>query len=82
LFQSSFCKRIKLFWKNYGVGEEVVVVDSAAGDSEVVELVVVDSDAAVALGLADGVTVSVLCSQAASTPALRRMQMYFFMATL
>jgi hypothetical protein len=80
LFQSSFCKRIRFAPEDYGVGEEVVAVDSAAGDSVIAELVVVVSGAAVALGLADGVTVSVFCSQAASRPALSRMQMYFFMA--
>jgi hypothetical protein len=51
-----------------------------AGDSVVAGLyvvVVVDSDV-VPLGLAAGVTVSVLCSQAASSAAPAKMQMYFF----
>jgi len=64
------------------VGEAVVAVDSVAGDSLVAELVVVDSDAAVAVGLADGATVSVFCSQAESRPATTKMQIYFFMAQL
>jgi hypothetical protein len=64
------------------VGEEVVAVDSAAGDSVVADVVVVVSDEAVALGLADGAMVSVFCSQAASRPATTKMQMYFFMVTL
>jgi hypothetical protein len=64
------------------VGEEVAPLDSAAGDSLVAELVVVDSDEAVALGPAPGATVSVLCSQAASRPTVTSMQMYFFMPEL
>jgi hypothetical protein len=59
------------------VGEAAV-----AGDSVVTELVVVDSDAGVAVGLAEGVTLSVFCSQAASRPATTKMQMYFFMTQL
>jgi hypothetical protein len=66
-----------LFLKDYGVGD---AVDSVVGDSVIAEPVVVVSDEAVALGLADGVTVSVLCSQAASTPATTKMQMHLFMA--
>jgi hypothetical protein len=68
--------------KNYGEGEEVgAVVDSVVGDS-VAEVVVLVSDEAVSLGLAAGVTVSVFCSQAASRPALARMQMYFFIVVV
>jgi hypothetical protein len=54
------------------------VVDSVADDSLVVELVVV-SDEGAAVGLADGVAVSVFFSHAASIPAARTMQMYFVM---
>jgi hypothetical protein len=57
------------------------VVDSAVGDS-VAEVAVVVSDGAVAVGLATGVTVSVFCSQAASRPALARIQMYFFIVVV
>jgi hypothetical protein len=64
------------------VGEAVVAVDSVAGDSLVAELVVVVSDEAVGLGLGSEVAVSVLCSQAASKAALRRMQTNFFMRRL
>jgi hypothetical protein len=46
------------------------------------EVVMVVSDGAVSLGLAAGVTVSVFCSQAASRPALARMQMYFFIVVV
>jgi hypothetical protein len=63
---------VKCSGNNYGVG------DAVAGDSVVAEPVVV-SDDAVAVGLADGATVSVLCPQAASRPAVRRMQTHFFM---
>ncbi len=70
-----------MFLKNYGDGEEVVAVDSVVGDSLVAEPVVV-SDDGVALGLADGVTFSVFCSQAASKPAVTKMQMYFFIPQL
>jgi hypothetical protein len=79
LFESSFVEELDLLLENYGVGEEVVAVDSVAGDSLVVELVVV-SDEGVAVALASGAAVSVFFSQAASSPTLRRMQMYFFMA--
>jgi hypothetical protein len=50
------------------------------GDS-VVGLVVV-SAGDISLGLAAGVTVSVLCSQAASRAALARIQMYFFIVVV
>jgi hypothetical protein len=66
------------------VGEEVSVlddsvgaVDSVGGDSAVAELVLVSDEG---VGLADGATVSVFFSQAASSPMLRKMQIYFFMA--
>jgi hypothetical protein len=51
---------------NYGVADGV-----AAGDSLVAE--VDASDEGVAVGLASGAAVSVLCSQAASKPAIKRM---------
>lgn len=50
--------RSKRFRENYGDGEAVVALDSAAAGSVVAELV---SDEAVAVGLALWVTVSVLC---------------------
>jgi len=56
-----------------------VGAEESVGDSAAAALVVVASDEAVALGLAAGVTFSVFCSQAASRPALTKMQMYFFM---
>ena len=61
--------------KNYWDGG-VVSAGAVAGDS----VVVVVSDEAVAVGLAPGATVSVFRSQAASIPAAKTMQMYFFMA--
>jgi hypothetical protein len=63
--------------KDYGDGG-VVSVGAVAGDS----VVVVVSVEAVAVGLAPGATVSVLCSQAASRPAPRMIQMYFVIAGL
>ena len=45
-------------------------------------MAVVASGEAVAVGLPDGVTVSVFCSQAASKAALARMQMYFFIVVV
>jgi hypothetical protein len=43
---------------------------------------VVVSAGDISLGLAAGVTVSVLCSQAASRAALARIQMYFFIVVV
>jgi hypothetical protein len=63
--------------KDYGDGG-VVSVGAVAGDS----VVVVVSVEAVAVGLAPGATVSVLCSQAASIPPARMIQMYFVIAGL
>jgi hypothetical protein len=57
----------------------VVVVDSLPAGLVVV---VVVSDEVVPLGLAAGATVSVFCSQAASSAAPARMQMYFFIGLL
>jgi hypothetical protein len=51
------------------------VGDSVAG-------LVIVSAGDVSLGLAAGVTVSCLCSQAASRAALARMQMYFFIVVV
>jgi hypothetical protein len=79
LFESSFVEELDFEVENYGVGEEVVSVDSVAGDSLVVELVVV-SDEGVAVALASGVAVSVFFSQAASNPMVRKMQIYLVMA--
>jgi len=53
----------------------VVVVDSVPAGLVVVVVVSVE---VVPLGLAAGATVSVFCSQAASSAAPARMQMYFF----
>jgi hypothetical protein len=67
------------FIRDYGLGDGevvVVVVDSVVVAGLVV-VVVVDS-VVVPLGLAAGVTVSVFCSQAASSAAPAKMQMYFF----
>jgi hypothetical protein len=47
-----------------------------------VVVVVVVSAEVVPLGLALGVTVSVFCSQAASSAAPARMQIYFFIGLL
>jgi hypothetical protein len=60
--------------RHYGDGEAEVL-----GDSVVVVLV---SDETVALGLAPGATVSVFCSQAASSPTVRMTQMYFLMRSV
>ena len=57
-------------------GELLVVVSEVAG-LEVVVVVVVVSEV-VPLGLAAGAVVSVFCSQAASSAAPAKMQMYFF----
>jgi hypothetical protein len=57
-----------------------VVVDSVPAGLVVV--VVVVSDEVVPLGLAAGVTVSVFCSQAASSAAPAKMQMYFFISVV
>jgi len=54
----------------------VVVVVSVVAGLEVVVVVVVSE--VVPLGLAAGATVSVFCSQAASSAAPARIQMYFF----
>jgi hypothetical protein len=51
------------------------------GDSTVAGLVIV-SAGDVSLGLAAGSVVSVFCSQAASSAALARMQMYFFIVVV
>jgi hypothetical protein len=56
-------------------GELVVVVVDSVPAGLVVVVVVSD---VVPLGLAAGVTVSVFCSQAASSAAPARMQIYFF----
>jgi hypothetical protein len=56
----------------------VVVVDSVPPGL----VVVVVSDEVVPLGLAVGVTVSVFCSQAASSAAPAKMQMYFFISVV
>jgi hypothetical protein len=66
--------------RDYGLGDGevvVVVVESVVVAGLEVVVVVVDS-VVVPLGLAAGVTVSVFCSQAASSAALAKMQMYFF----
>jgi len=62
----------------YGVGGGYVVVgvvDAVPAGLVVVVLVFFE---VVPLGLAAGATVSVFCSQAASSAAVARMQMYFF----
>jgi hypothetical protein len=58
--------------------------DVAAGDSAVVAGLVVSVVAGglVAAGLAAGSVVSVFCSHAASSAALARMQMYFFIVLI
>jgi hypothetical protein len=62
--------------RHYGDGEGEVLGDS------VVVVVVLVSDETVALGLAPGATVSVFCSQAASSPTVRMTQMYFLMRSV
>jgi hypothetical protein len=56
----------------------VVVVVSVVAGLDVVVVVVVSE--VVPLGLAAGATVSVFCSQAASSAAPARIQMYFFIS--
>ena len=58
--------------------------DVAAGDSAVVAGLVVSVvvGGLVAAGLAAGSVVSVFCSHAASSAALARMQMYFFIVLI
>ena len=70
---SILVEEVRRFGKNYGVGE-----DSVVDDSVVVESVLVVSDDGV--GLAGGVTVSVLFSQAKSVPAAKSTQIYLIMS--